>query len=412
MSKHHYDVIVIGGGASGLQAAAVAMRGRSVLVIEKNDVLGKKLSITGGGRCNILNAEPDTRTLLSHYGDAAPFLFSPFSQHGMEATMKWFVDQGLPIVVEGGLRAFPASHRAADVIALFIHLLKKHNVTALTSVTVTGFEKAESAIIGVVTNRGVFTASSYIIATGGLSHPETGSTGDGHKWLLSLDLKVHTPNPSLVPLVCSEGWVHKMAGVSVADAGIIFKSKQGGVYKNRGKVLFTHFGLSGPAILNSARDVRHMFEVGPVDGYINLRPDLLVEDVHSLVLATFAQHKNKKVENVIRYLVPAGTAAAVIAHLSPTLLEAPVHSASRPDRVHIGDIIHKLPVTVTGTKGDDWSIVSDGGLDLIEVDTKTMCLRKYPNVFVTGDILHISRPSGGYSLQLCWTTGTVAGRHA
>ncbi len=203
-----------------------------------------------------------------------------------------------------------------------------------------------------------------------------------------------------------------MAGVSVADAGSAFKSKQGELYKNRGKILFTHFGLSGPAILNSARDVRRMLAPVSVTGYINLHPNLLAEEVHSLVLATFAQHKNKKVENVIRFLVPAGTAAAITAHLSLTLLETPVHSVSRTDRVRIGEIIRELPVTVTGTKGDDWSIVSDGGLDLVEVDTKKMCLRKYPNLFVTGDILHISRPSGGYSLQLCWTTGTVAGLHA
>jgi hypothetical protein len=409
----HYDVIVVGGGASGMQAAVVAAeRGLSVLLVEKNATLGKKLAITGGGRCNILNAEPDVRKLLSQYGDAMPYLFSAFSQYGMSDTWEWFVAQGLPLTIEANQRAFPASERAHDVVALFVRLLARYNVVIKTNTPVTEIRSQENSIVGVVTGEGTYTAQSYIIATGGLSHPETGSTGDGHDWLRQLGIPVQEPNPSLVPLMTSDQWMHDLSGVSLADAGLTFTST---VSKRppvtvRGKMLFTHFGISGPAVLNAAGTVRDMLGVGPVSVTINLLPELSIDVVHERVQEAFSHHKNTLLRNLLRHISPPGMASAVAKQLPSMLAETPVHSVSRADRIAVGKLLQKMPGTVVGVKGNDAAIVSDGGVVLDDVDTRTMRVRKYKNLYVTGDVLHISRPSGGYSLQLCWTTGTIAGR--
>ncbi len=412
-----YDVIVIGGGAAGLMAAAVAgSQGAKVLVIEKNLEVGKKLAITGGGRCNILNAESDTRTLLAHYGTAAKFLFTPFSQFGMQATFDYFHERGLPLVVQAGKRTFPVSEHAPDVVRFFIEELKRYNVTVLTSVSVTALRAAEGKLTEVITSQGTFTAAAYILATGGLSHPETGSTGDGLTWLADLGHTVHRPNPALVPLIVAESWVHSLAGTSLANAKITFAlgggTKTAKPFSCRGKILFTHFGLSGPAILNAAKHVQDLLLHGPVQGTLDLFPaidDALLKDTFARV---FLAHQNKALKNVLKYLVPAGMSGALTSVLPQPLLDTKVHSVTKTERQQVMQLLRALPFTVTGTKGNDWAIVSDGGVALTEVDMKTMRSKHIENLYLTGDVLHVSRPSGGYSLQLCWTTGYVAGTHA
>lgn len=409
MQQSPYDVIIIGGGASGLMAAAVAAeQGERVLLLEKNGSVGKKLSITGGGRCNIMNGEPNLRTLLSHYGDAAKFLHSPFSQFGIQETTEFFETKGLALKQEARQRLFPQSERASDVVAFFAHLLERTNVTIRTNEAVRGFEWDDGMITGVLTSSGRFTAARYILATGGLSHPETGSTGDGHTWLATLGHTIHRPDPALVPLVASDWWVHDLAGTSLEHARITFTNK-GGTVEKTGRILFTHFGLSGPTILNAAAEVRQLFAAGSVRAYINLFPGMDDAVMQKHVYSTFIAHRNKSLKNVLKLLVPPGLSNAVTALLPAELGEAKTHSITRASRQQLIALLYALPLTITDTKGNDWSIVSNGGLDLTEVDTRSMRSRFYENLFVTGDVLHITRPSGGYSLQLCWTTGAVAG---
>ncbi len=409
----HYDVIVMGGGASGMMAAGRAAEcGKRVLLVEKNKVLGKKLSISGGGRCNITNAEKDVRKLLSNFGDADKFLFSPFSQFGMAETFSFFAAHGLPLVVEARKRAFPESQKAEDVTNTMKQYCIKQNVTLKTDTRVESFIMDEGNIVGIETNRGPFSADSFVLATGGSSHPETGASGEGIEWLKELGHTVYSPSPNIVPLMVDEDWVKDLSGKTLSFMKITFsdlnESKKTRFSKT-GKILFTHFGLSGPLILNAAHEVKQILKHGHVRAYIDMYPDTEVGTLRNRVLEVFNINKNKELRNVLKEFVPAGMSEAVAAQLSPELQAMRVHSVGKEDRHALVERLKAMPLTVTGTMGMDWAVISDGGVELSEVDTKTMCSKKHTNLYFTGDVLHINRPSGGYGLQLCWTTGWVAG---
>lgn len=411
-----YDVIVIGGGASGMMAAGrAAERGRRVLLVEKNKELGKKLSITGGGRCNIFNAEEDQKKLLENYGEAAKFLHSPFSQHGMRDSLSFFEKRGLPIVVEARKRAFPKSQKAADVTETMKRYVAERGVEIKTGTRVIGFQVEDGKITGVKTKKGVYGGKSYILATGGSSHQETGSTGDGFQWLEAIGHSVHSPNPNVVPLTVEEEWVKTLSGTTLSFMKITFgvdRAKGKGRFSRLGKILFTHFGISGPLILNSANEVQKLLKDGNVKTAIDMYPDTQVNLLRSRILKVFNKNKNKMLKNILEEIAPDGMTDAVAAQITPELLETKIHSISKEDRHEIVDRLKAMPFTITGTMDMSWAVVSDGGVDLKEIDTKTMQSKVHENLYFTGDVLHITRPSGGYSLQLCWTTGFVAGSHA
>lgn len=406
-----YDVIVIGGGPAGMMAAATAAHnGKYVLLVEKNGVLGKKLSVTGGGRCNILNHEPDVRKLLSNYSNAEKFLYSAFAQFGMQSTWDFFHKHNLPLVVEARQRAFPQSMKAADVTETMRKFCLDNGVEIRLNTGVNGFLSGDGEINAVSTTKGDFVAQHFILATGGASHPETGSTGEGLRWLKKLGHTVHEPNPNIVPLVVKENWVKNISGNKLKDAKIVFSGQKQKVTK-RGDILFTHFGLSGPTILNSAKEVKELLKDGEVGASIDCYPDIEMGKLRQDILDIFATNKNKDLKNILKAVVPEGLSRAIYELLPEEMATKKVHSISQKERYHLADLLKNLPVTVTGTKGLDWAVVSDGGVPLTEVDTRTMRSKVVKNLSLVGDTLHISRPSGGYSLQLCWTTGFVAGNN-
>jgi predicted Rossmann fold flavoprotein len=408
-----YDVIVVGGGASGMMAAGRAAEcGRRVLLVEKNPTLGEKLSITGGGRCNITNAELDVRSFLSFFGEAGKFLFSPFSRYGVQDTFDFFEGRGLPLVVEDQKRAFPASQQAPDVTRVLAEYVREHDVTVRYGVQVHHLRLADGAITGIETSQGPFEAESVILATGGAAYQETGSTGDGFNWLRDVGHQVHAATPDVVPLRVQDAWVKDLSGSTLDPMTISFTAKDGSTLSKSGKLLFTHFGLSGPLILNSANQVKKLLEQGPVSAVIKLYPRLDPVQLDKQVLERFADNSNRLVRSVTKVLTPTGLGLALAAHLPADLLEKRVNAVTLSERKEIVHRLQSLSLTVTGTMGYDWAVVCDGGVALTEVDTRSMRSRLHPNLFIVGDLLHISRPSGGYSLQLCWTTGTVAGENA
>lgn len=427
-NNNFYDVIVIGGGASGMMAAGRAAENhKRVLLLEKNENLGEKLKITGGGRCNITNAEENKHIFISHYGNSSPALHSSFSQFGISDTFSFFESRGLPLKIEVAKRAFPQTEKAFDVFRILENYLKKGNVEVRTNAKVVKIIGHNGHIKKVVTgdttssstnttpNRHAtqeFSATSYILATGGKSHPETGSTGDGFLWLKNLGHTVKEPTPTIVPLTVKENWISQLSGTSLESMKITFFVQNQKSFSLKGKILFTHFGISGPLILNAAKFVSDLMHEGQVTALIDTYPQIDEGTLDKKITQIFDANKNKMVKNIFKEIAPAGTAETILCLLKNIDPEIKVHSVTKPDRKQISKFLKAIPLTITGLMGYKKAVVADGGVTLKEIDTKTMRSKLYDNLFITGDLLDINRPSGGYSLQLCWTTGHIAGTYA
>ena len=397
-----------------MAAGRAAECGKRVLLVEKNKQLGKKLDTTGGGRCNIFNAEEDVRKLASAYGDAAKYLHSAFAQHSMEDSRKFFEDRGIPIVVEARKRAFPESQLATDITDAMRAYVTKNGVTLRLGVGVQGFIKGdEGEILGIQTTKESFAGDKFILATGGSSRPETGASSEGVSWLTEYGHTVHEANPNIVPLKVEDKWVKDLSGTTLSFMKITFGTKltkKLGKFSRTGKILFTHFGLSGPLILNASYEVKQLLAGGQVHATIDMYPDTDIGTLRNRVLESFNINKNKELRNVLKEFVPHGMDEAVAAQFDSEMKTMRVHSVGKEERLELVNRLKAMPLTITGTMGLDRAVISDGGVDMSEVDTKTMQSKKVPNLYFTGDVLHINRPSGGFSLQLCWTTGWVAGQ--
>lgn len=405
-----YDLIVIGGGASGMMCAGRAAElGASVLVLEKNKNLGEKLSITGGGRCNITNAEFDVRVFLDNFPKAKDFLYSPFSKFSSEDTFKFFEDLGLPLVIQANKRVFPHTEKASDVVKIFQKYMRNGKVIVKTDTLVKSFNKHTSQIVGVKTKDGQdYCAKYFAIATGGLSMPGTGSTGDGFAMLKKLGHNIVKPTPNIVPLTVKEKWMHNLGGIALSVMKIRFVQDTKKQLTKVGRILFTHFGVSGPLILNSAYEVVQLLNNGPVQAVIDMFPDTLENELDRKLYRLFEQNKNKHIKNTLSDIIPNKMVNTLL-ELTSINLDTPVHSVTKKQRKSLVNIMKNLTFSITGTLGYEKAIIADGGADPKEVNFKNMTSRLYPNLYLLGDILNINRPTGGYSLQLCWTTGWVAG---
>lgn len=408
-----WDLAVIGGGPAGLMAAGRAAElGAKVILIEKNPILGKKLLITGGGRCNVTNAEEDLRVFLAKFKTNDQFLFSSFSQFGVKETLNFFHKNNMETKVENEKRVFPKSNTAKSVWDVMVSYVKKHQVTILLDSPVVRFTKDDNGKIKSIVLKGgrEIKAKSFAIGTGGKSRPETGSSGDGFTWTKELGHAVAEPSSALVPITIHESWVRSIPGVSLQKVKITTFQNEVKQDVRRGKILFTHFGLSGPAILNMSKDIGELLKYGKVILSLDLLPDTDQGDLNKKLQMMFTEGRSRKFKNSLVGLL-SSSIRPIIVKLSNIDPEKACHSVKRSERLLIVKLIKDLRMEVKSLLGRDKAVVTSGGVDLKEIDFKTMQSRLVPNLYIVGDMLNIDRPTGGYSLQICWTTGFVAGTH-
>lgn len=422
----HWDVVVIGGGPAGMMAAGqAAERGRRVLLLEKNSTLGNKLLITGGGRCNVTNNKPDAHVMLERYKESAKFLFSAFAQFGVTETLEFFNHRGMKTKEEEEGKVFPVSNKAQSVLDVLIQYMKEGGVTIRTKSEVVEikYNGRMRGMIVILSDRSAIKAKACVVASGGTSHPETGSTGEGFGWLKNLGHTIVKNNMALVPIALKDSWIKKLAGVTLHNIKLA-TFKNGIKQKSyKGKLLFTHLGISGPTVLNMSADVGELLRNKEESGYeqkstiidsgeviiiLDLFPNedggVLREKLQTFLIG----QSNKKIKNTLSLLFPSSLVNPVLelAHIDG---ETPNHSVRSEERKALVSLLKSIPFTVAGLLGKDKAVVSSGGVALPEVNFKTMQSRIVPQLYVVGDMLNIDRPSGGYSLQLCWTTGYVAG---
>jgi predicted Rossmann fold flavoprotein len=407
-----YDVIVIGGGPAGMMAAATAAaRGRSVLLLEKNASLGKKLLITGGGRCNVTNNKPVVREMLSQYKGSGKFFFSTFMQHGVKETVEWFHEHGVDFIEENEGRLFPKTEQARTIHETLVHELAAHQVTIKTKQTVQSVKKdRKNGTFTVTTTSHTYICTTCVLATGGTSRPETGSTGDGYTFAKSFGHTVVENNFALVPLTLATTWTKNLSGITLPKVKLAVYAGNKKELAVSGKLLFTHVGITGPTILNMSKQVGEWLQYAPVTIMVDLFPNDDAGALKTMLQSLFLTHSNKTVRNTLATILPTALVTGILGELGITV-DTPCHSVSSEDRKRLFTYLKAMPLRVKGLLGADKAVISGGGIDLREVNFKTMESTIAPGLYLIGDVLNVDRPSGGYSLQLCWSTGYVAGVH-
>lgn len=410
MDNKIWDVVVIGGGPAGMMAAGrAAERGKRVLLLEKNDSLGKKLRITGGGRCNVTNNKPEISVLISSYKNSPKPLYSLFSQFGVSDTLDFFHSRNMQTKLEPEDRVFPLSNKAESVWQVMVDFIKNQNVTIKTFAEVKSISVEDSSqFIKIHLVNSVITAKSCVVATGGTSHPETGSTGDGFIWLKQLGHTINANNFALVPVALKDKWIASVAGLTLDEVKISIYQYNKKQDSKKGRILFTHVGLSGPTILNMSSKIGELLQEDDVFIDLDLFPELDLAQMKRELHETLSADTNKKIKNVLHLLIPKRLVPIFLdfAKVDPETFN---HSVTKAQRSELIKLFKGLRLTVKGLLGADKAIVSSGGVKIEEVNFKTMMSRIIPNLFIVGDVLDIDRPSGGYSLQICWASGYVAG---
>ena len=411
------QVIVIGGGAAGMMAAyAASEKGHQVTLLEKNEKLGKKLYITGKGRCNITNAA-DMETIMAHIVSNPKFLYSALYGFTNQDMISLLNKAGLETKVERGMRVFPVSDKSSDVIRTLADLLEKNHVKVFLNKKVETllFRETEEGDSGKRTCIGVQTADGrkrtadvVIVTTGGISYPSTGSTGDGYRFAEEAGHSVTPLSPALVPFTAEEEWVRELQGLSLRNVGVQITSGKKKIYTDFGEMLFTHFGVSGPAILSgSSICVKHLRK-GKLTLHIDLKPALDRKQLDARLLREFKDARNKQISNVIGSLYPSSL-VPVILKLSEIPAEKPIHDVTREDRNRLIRTTKDLQITLNGLRGYNEAIITQGGIRVKEVNPTTMESRLVDGLRFAGEVLDVDAFTGGYNLQIAWSTGWAAG---
>lgn len=406
-------VIVIGGGPAGMFAAiAAAECGHEVTLLEKNEKLGKKLFITGKGRCNITNAS-DMDNLFSSVMTNSKFLYSAFYAYDNERVIDFFETNGLPTKVERGNRVFPVSDHSSDVIATLQKVLRAKQVQIKLHTEVAEVLSVQDKVTGVRLKSGeTLPADDVIVATGGFSYQTTGSTGDGYRFARELGHSVTEITPSLVPFYAKEDYVQKMQGLSLKNVRVrIWSGETAGegktLYDEFGEMLFTHYGVSGPLILSASAAIKPKYTARALAMEIDLKPALSEEQLDARVLREFSEAQNRQFKNSISHLFPAKM-IPVMLELSGIHPDKKVNEITREERLGFVRLIKHFPVTLDGLRDFNEAIITRGGVKVKEINPSTMESKLVSNLFFCGEVLDLDAVTGGYNLQIAWSTGYLA----
>ncbi|MEA4932009.1 MAG: NAD(P)/FAD-dependent oxidoreductase [Lawsonibacter sp.] len=408
MTPKNNVLIVVGGGASGMMAAITAARlGAEVCLLERNPKVGRKLYITGKGRCNVTNhcSPEEVLAAVPHNGR---FLHSAMSRTTPADVEQFFRSLGVALKVERGNRVFPVSDQSADIIdALFMELRRLR--VPIIQTRASGLICQNGSVVGVETDQGAMPCRAVILATGGLSYPATGSTGDGHRMAEELGHTIVEPRPSLVPLESHDAFCGQMQGLALKNVVLTVKDQKGKIiYQDQGELLFTHFGLSGPLVLSASA---HMREFG-TDRYtcsIDLKPALDESTLDARLVRELSANANKDVGNLMDTLVPR-LMGPVLLSLADIPHEKKAHDVTKAERRRLLELLKGFPVAVSGPRPIAEAIVTSGGVKVGEVDPKTFASKQVAGLFFAGELLDIDAYTGGFNLQIAWATGCAAGQ--
>ena len=412
IKEDKFDVAVVGAGPAGMIAAGRAAElGAKVILIEKNKKPGIKLLLTGKGRCNITNAEFNLRKLVENYGKNGKFLFHAFSVFGPKDIINFFEKLRLKTKTERGKRIFPLSDKSEDVLRALINYLTKNKVNIVYNSAVIGVDCKDHKIKKLILENEEIVAGNYIFCTGGKSYPLTGSTGDGFKWATDLGHRIKKISPVLVPIKIKENWVKELQGLSLKNVEISVFQKGKKERSEFGECLFTHFGLSGPIILDISKKVGELLKDGEVKLLLDLKPALDSAKLDGRVQRDFKKYRNKLFKNCLANLLPCKL-IPVIVKLSNINPEKKVNMITKEERHNLVRLLKNLEMTVRELLGFDSAIITSGGISLEEIDHKTMRSKVIDNLFFAGEIIDVDGPTGGFNLQVCWSTGYLSGESA
>ena len=401
-------VIIIGGGPAGMMAAIAASKSNSVILIEKNEKLGKKLFITGKGRCNVTNNKD-----ISEFFDYIPcnpnFLYSSFYTFTNENVKEFFEGCGVKLKVERGDRIFPESDKSSDIIKALQNKLYENKVKVMLNTKVSDIIREGDVITGLKLEDGsIIKGDHYIICTGGASYPQTGSTGDGYDFSKELGHTVTNIKPSLVPMVAKEEWIKELQGLSLKNIEIKFMQNKKVVYKEFGEMLFTHFGISGPVVLSASAKIPEG-KIKDMKAFINLKPALSEEELDKRLQKDFKKYTNKDFKNCLGDLLPSKLIDIII-ELSNIDSHKKVNLITKEERKRLGELISNFELNITGYRPIAEAIITSGGVKTKEIDPSTMKSKVIENLSFAGELIDIHGFTGGYNLQIAFSTGYVAGR--
>lgn len=406
------EIIVVGGGAAGMIASVAAAReGARVRLYEKNEKLGKKLFITGKGRCNITNA-CDMEELLASVVSNSKFLFSSFYSFTNQNMMELLESQGVRLKVERGSRVFPQSDKSSDVIAALASLMKKEGVEIQLQAEAQGLVIQDRTVRGIRLGGQVEKADRVIVTTGGLSYPTTGSTGDGYRWAQECGHQITDLSPALVPFVTAEAdTVKELQGLALRNVEASVYSGKRELYREMGEMLFTHFGVSGPLILSASSFCAKALKKGSLSLLIDLKPALSEEQLNGRLLRDFEESKNKQFKNSLGRLYPSRLIPVIIARsgIDP---DKQVNEITKEERRRLIQITKGLEFTVTGLRDYKEAIITQGGISVKDIHPGTMESKRIAGLYFAGETLDLDAVTGGYNLQIAWSTGWAAGKGA